>query len=58
MIRSLRRRHLRTFVVLAVVLPVLVVLGLLARQPIPAVDRLPGASADAADRIEPPAEGR
>lgn len=36
MIRSLRRRHWRTFWILAVVLPVLFVLALLARQSPPA----------------------
>ena len=36
MIRSLRRRHWWTFIILAVVLPILFVLALLARQDPPA----------------------
>ena len=42
MIRPLRARHRRMMTVLAVVVPVVFVAGLLARQPVPAVDELPG----------------
>ena len=42
MIRSARNRHRVTFLILAVVLPVLLVLGLLSRQTMPTVDSLPG----------------
>jgi uncharacterized membrane protein YhaH (DUF805 family) len=40
-IRRLRRRHRATWLALAIVLPVLYVIALVARQPAPVVDSLP-----------------
>ena len=45
MIRSLRARHRRMIVAMAVLVGVLMVLGILARQSIPKVQELPSAGA-------------
>lgn len=41
MIRPLRQRHRLIFIVLAIVLPLLFICGLLYRQSVPAVRRIP-----------------
>jgi hypothetical protein len=41
MIRPLRQRHRRTFLVLGIFLPVAFVVGLAARKPLPEIDSLP-----------------
>jgi len=46
MIRRLRRRHLRMWIVLAVVLPVLYWIAIAARAPAPVIERLPAPLAD------------
>lgn len=46
--RELRRRHLAVFLVLAIVLPVLIVLGLRARRPMPVMDVLPAFAGEGA----------
>lgn len=43
MIAALRARHRRWWLLLAIALPLLILLALSARQPVPAVDRLPDA---------------
>lgn len=41
MIRCLRRKHRIIFILLAVMVPILFVLGLMARRPIDVMDRVP-----------------
>lgn len=41
MIRSLRRKHFIIFLLLAVILPCLFVLGLLARRPVAVMEHIP-----------------
>ncbi len=41
MIRSLRQRHRRTFLTLGIFLPVVFVLGIAARKPLPEIKSLP-----------------
>jgi hypothetical protein len=53
MIRRLRRRHRVTWLVLAMLLPVLYLIALAARQPAPLVDELPAPLREAASPAEP-----
>ena len=41
MIRELRIRHRRMFIIIAIVLPLLVVIGLAVRRNIPPMEKLP-----------------
>ena len=51
MIRPLRQRHRRTFVVLSVILPVALVVGIVARKPVPTTASLPDALSEQAQEF-------